>query len=171
MKRFLRKGFDRLAAAVHATVVLLALVMLATLSLQVLVRFFFGQALSWSEELALACFSWSMLLAIALGVRNHIHVRMDLLTEALPKSVQLGLEKLIGVAIAALGVYLAWAGTNYMQNAFGTTSAAIAYPTAYLYACAPVCGGLIVLFALEVVLIGPVILPLKPDLASENKVQ
>jgi len=171
MKRLLRKGFDRLAAAVRAAVVVLALVMLATLSLQVLVRFFLGEALSWSEELALACFSWSMLLAIALGVRNHIHVRMDLLTETLPKTVQLGLGKLIGVAIAALGVYLAWAGTNYMQNSFGTTSAAIAYPTAYLYACAPVCGGLIALFALEYVLIGPVILPFASDSAFETKEQ
>ena len=156
MKLLLRKGFDLLAKTVRIAVIALAVTMLAALSLQVFMRFAIGQALSWSEELALACFSWSMLLAIALGVRDRIHVRMDLLTDTFPRPVQVGLEKLIALAIAGLGLFLAWSGTNYVQDAFGSTSAAIGYPTAYLYACAPVCGVLIALFALEMLLIGPV---------------
>jgi TRAP-type C4-dicarboxylate transport system permease small subunit len=155
MKPILRKGFDRLATTVRFTVVLLAVIMLIALSLQVVMRFSIGQALSWSEELALACFSWCMLLAIALGVRDHIHVRMDLLTDHFPHSVQVGLDKLIGAVITGLGLFLAWSGTNYVQDAFGSTSAAIGYPTAYLYGCAPVCGVLVAIFALEIVLIGP----------------
>ena len=59
--------------------------MLVSLSLQVVMRYVFDKAPSWSEELALACFSWSMLLAIAAGVRGAIHVRMDLLVDHLPK--------------------------------------------------------------------------------------
>jgi len=156
MKSLLRKGFDLLAKTVRIAVIALAVTMLAALSLQVFMRFAIGHALSWSEELALACFSWSMLLAIALGVRDRIHVRMDLLTDTFPRPVQVGLEKLIALAIAGLGLFLAWSGTNYVQDAFGSTSAAIGYPTAYLYACAPVCGVLIALFALEMLLIGPV---------------
>ena len=108
MQMTLQKGFDLLATMVRGTVVALAIVMLVTLSLQIVMRFFIGQALSWSEELALACFSWSMLLAIALGVRDRIHVRMDLLTDHFPTSVQAGLEKLIAIAIACLGLFLAW---------------------------------------------------------------
>ncbi len=166
MKSLLRKGFDRLAMTVRVAVIALAVIMLAALSLQVFMRFALGQALSWSEELALACFSWSMLLAIALGVRDHIHVRMDLLTDTFPRPVQAGLKKLIALAIAGLGMFLAWSGTNYVQDAFGSTSAAIGYPTAYLYACAPVCGVLIALFALEMVMIGPVAKGIPVDEAS-----
>ena len=52
-----------------------------------------------------------------------------------------------------------------MQDSQGTTSAAVAYPIAYLYAAAPVCGALIVVFALEQLVLGkaPV-----PDDASEG---
>ena len=78
------KLVDALAHGVRAVVVLLATVMLASLSLQVFCRFVLGQALSWTEELALGCFSWSMLLAIALGLRELFHVRMDLLVDRLP---------------------------------------------------------------------------------------
>lgn len=159
MRSAVRKGFDRLASAVRAVVVALALVMLVVLSLQVTMRYMFGQALSWSEELALACFSWSMLLAIALGVRDAIHVRMDLLVDHLPQPWRGGLEKVLMLSIAAAGAFIAWSGTNYVRDAAGATSAAIGYPTAYLYACAPVCGVLIALFALENVVLGPAAKP------------
>jgi TRAP-type C4-dicarboxylate transport system permease small subunit len=60
-----------------------------------------------------------------------------------------GVDRLIAFAIFALGVFIAWAGVRYVIDSLGTTSAAIGYPIAYLYACAPVCGALIALFSLE----------------------
>jgi TRAP-type C4-dicarboxylate transport system permease small subunit len=129
--------------------------MLLVLLAQVIMRYVFGQALSWSEELALACFTWSMLLAIALGVHNSVHVRMDLLIDRLPDSWRIVHEKILSIIIAGSGIYMAWAGWAYVADASGTTSAAIGYPITYLYAATPVCGGLITLFALEQVFLGP----------------
>lgn len=149
MKTRARQALDRLAALLRGVIVALALTMLVALSLQIFMRFFLGQALAWSEELALACFSWSMLLAIALGVREAIHVRMDLLVDCLPAPLQRGVDRLVALAVAGLGVFVAWAGVRYVVDSLGTTSAAIGYPIAYLYACAPVSGALIALFALE----------------------
>jgi TRAP-type C4-dicarboxylate transport system permease small subunit len=159
MKAVVRKCCDHLARAVRVVVVILAAVMLASLTLQVVMRYVFGEALSWSEELALACFSWSMLLAIAVGVRDAIHVRMDLLVDRLPAPLRVGIDKLVTLAIAATGAFMAWAGLNYVGDSSGVTSAAIGYPIAYLYACAPVCGALIALFALENVLLGAPVQP------------
>ena len=150
-----RQALDRLATLVRGAIAMLAVVMLAALALQVFMRFVIGQALSWSEELALACFSWSMLLAIALGVRDAIHVRMDLLIDRLPPRWRHGLEQLIGAAVAGLGGFIAWAGIRYVVDSLGTTSAAIGYPIAWLYASAPACGALIMIFALERLLLGP----------------
>lgn len=149
MKTWIRQALGRLAALLRGVIVALAVTMLVALTLQISVRFFIGEALAWSEELALACFSWSMLLAIALGVREAIHVRMDLLVDCLPARLQRGVERLVSLAVAALGVFIAWAGANYVLDSLGTVSAAIGYPIAYLYACAPVCGALIAIFALE----------------------
>lgn len=154
-RRWLRTAFTHLATAVRATVVVLVAVMLGALALQVLMRYVFGQALSWSEELALLCFSWSALLAIALGVRDAVHVRLDLLVTALPHPLAQGLDKASSLAIAGVGGFIAWAGQNYVADSIGATSAAIGYPTAWLYACAPVSGVLIFLFALEHLVLGP----------------
>lgn len=137
------------AAATRALVIALGTAMLAVLAAQVLMRYAAGVALSWSEEVALACFTWCTLLSLALGVRDGIHVRMDLLTERLPHAAQRALERTVLLATAALGAFVAWSGTSYVQDTLGTTSAAIGYPIAWLYAAAPACGLLVALFALE----------------------
>ncbi|MGV3570920.1 MAG: TRAP transporter small permease [Ramlibacter sp.] len=155
MKPVLARACDLLARAVRFVVVALALVMLASLALQVVMRYVFGQAQSWTEELAVTCFSWSMLLAIAAGVREGIHVRMDLLVDRLPAPLQRGLDKLVTLAIAATGGFIAWSGVNYVRDAGGITSAAIGYSLTWLYACAPVCGALIAVFAIERLVLGP----------------
>lgn len=152
---------SRLAGAVRWVVVGLTGIMLAALSLQIGARSLFGQVPSWTEELALACFTWTMLLAIALGVRDLVHVRMDLLVDALPSRWAAALERLVHLAIAGLAAFLAWAGARYAIDAIGTTSAAIGYPTVYLYAAAPVSALLIGAFAIERAIVGR-----PPDAAS-----
>ncbi len=160
-----RRALDLLARLLRGIITALALGMLLLLTLQVVMRFIVGQALSWSEELALTGFTWAMLLAMALGVRESVHVRMDMLVDAFPEALRRYCDKLVSLLILALGACLAWAGLNYVQDSQGTTSAAVAYPIAYLYAAAPVCGALIVVFALEQLVLGkaPV-----PDDASEG---
>lgn len=130
--------------------------MLISLTLQITMRYLFNQPLSWSEELAITCFSWCMLLAVALGVRDGIHVRMDLLLDRLPPPLRLGLEKLLMTAIAATGSFIAWSGLKDVVDTAETnaTSAAIGYPIVWLYLCAPVSGVLICLFALQELLLG-----------------
>lgn len=140
---------DRLARGVHALVLVLAAAMLLALSLQVVMRYAFDRAPSWTEEFAITCFGWSMLLAIAVGVRDAIHVRMDLLVDRLPQPLRRGLDKAVSVATGLIGLFIAWHGARYVADTAGATSAAIGYPIAWLYACAPVCGGLIALFAFE----------------------
>ena len=146
---------ERLASAARAVVVVLAVVMLVALSLQVVMRYAFGHPLSWSEELAVTCFGWAMLLAIAAGVRDAVHVRMELVVDRLPPPWRLALERLLSAAIALAGGFLAWSGMAYASNSGGMVSAAIGYPLSWLYASAPVCGALIALFGLERALFGP----------------
>jgi TRAP-type transport system small permease protein len=150
----LRVVFSQLSRGVQVLIVALIGVMLGALALQVFMRYVFGQALSWSEELALFCFSWSTMLAIAMGVRDAVHVRMDLLAGRLPARLAQSLDKLVALAISGVGCFIAWSGIRYVHDALGATSAAIGYPTAWLYACAPVGGVLIAVFALEHVLLG-----------------
>lgn len=152
--RTLHRTLDGFAAAVRWVVVVLTCVMLLALTLQIGARFLLGEALSWTEELALGCFSWSMLLALSLGVRGAIHARMDMLIDLLPAGLERAITAIVHLMMASLGVFIAWAGIRYVADSWGTTSAAIGYPIAWLYAAAPACGITLVVFALERVVLG-----------------
>jgi TRAP-type C4-dicarboxylate transport system permease small subunit len=147
--RVLRAINERLATATKAVVVVAVVVMLASLAAQVVMRYLFGLALSWSEELALLLFSWVILLVTALGVREGFHVRMDLVAGHLPPAPRSALAHAIHVAVLAAGVFLGWQGWRYFVETRGTVSAAIAYPIELLHLAAPVGGLLIAVFALE----------------------
>lgn len=147
--------FNNMAATViKALVVVMVLVMLGVLSGQILLRYALNIALSWSEELALALTTWTVLLMSALGVKEGFHVRMALLIRRLPADLRLRAEQAISLATCAAGGFLAWSGWRYFAETRGTTSAAIAYPNELLHTAALVCGVLIALFALEAMLEG-----------------
>lgn len=147
--------FNHLAARlIKVLVVAMVLLMLCVLSGQILLRYAFNMALSWSEELALALMTWTVLLMAALGVKEGFHVRMALLIQRLPAAARLRAEQAINLATAAIGVFLAWSGWRYFSGTRGTTSAAIGYPNEVLYISGLVCGVLIALFALEAIFEG-----------------
>ena len=140
---------DLAAKVVKLLVVAMVLLMLGVLSGQILLRYALNIALSWSEELALALTTWTVLLMSALGVKEGFHVRMALLIRRLPTAARLRAEQAISLATVVIGVFLAWSGWRYFAETRGTTSAAIGYPNELLYISALVCGVLIALFALE----------------------
>lgn len=148
MKTFTQLN-DWLARALKVIVTSMMIVMLVTLSIQVLMRYAFNIALSWSEELSLALFSWSVLLASALGIKEGFHVRLTILLDNVPPRLRPYHEQLIHLATMVFGGYLSYGGFEYFSATRGMTSAAIAFPIELLYSAAPVCGLLIALFSLE----------------------
>ena len=60
----------------RASIALSAALMLAAITYQVVMRYVFGDTPSWSEELAVLLFSWSVLGGLALGVHEGWHVRL-----------------------------------------------------------------------------------------------
>ena len=91
--------FNQAAArAIKALVVVMVVVMLGVLTAQISLRYLFNIALSWSEELALALITWTVLLMAALGVKESFHVRMALLVRRLPPSLRWPAASLPGPA-------------------------------------------------------------------------
>lgn len=154
--RLLVRLNDIVATVLKWTVVAMVALMTSALAAQVLLRYAFNVTLSWSEELSLGLFTWTVLLMAGLGVREGSHVRMALLMESLRGPVRREAERAIHVATMALGGFLVFAGWRYVADTRGSTSAAIGYPIEFLYSSAVVCGALIFLFALEHALAGQV---------------
>jgi hypothetical protein len=74
---------------------------------------------------------------------------MDLLVGLLPKSLHAAVDALVSLLMCALGLFIAYAGWNYVIETRGATSAAIGFPIEFLYAAAPAFGVLIALFSFE----------------------
>lgn len=144
------KGFVEAAAAtLRWSLIAAVALMLACIALQVVMRYVLGNALSWSEELALLMFSWAALGGLALGVREGFHVRLTLVLEPLPAGARAWSERAIELLTAALGTYLVWSGWRYVDITRGGTSAAIAYPIELLHGIAPLAGLFVLIFAVE----------------------
>ena len=163
------RGVERVVAlvtyALHASLVAAMAIMLACIALQVVMRYVFGNAPSWTEELALLMFSWCIMGGIALGVREGFHVRLDVLLNALPPAGRRWMETTIEAATAVFGAYLTWSGLRFVDVTSGSVSAAIGYPIEFLHTLAPVAGALICLFALWRLIEGPKVDP-APELAQ-----
>jgi len=162
------RSIGRLIAAVagvlRASLVIAMGVMLACIALQVVMRYVFGNAPSWTEELALLMFAWCTMGGLALGVREGFHVRLDILLDPLPPPLRRWAEAAIDAATTAFGAYLAWSGLRFLDFTGGSVSAAIGYPIEFLHALALAAGGLIFLFGVWRLIDGPQGAP-APELA------
>lgn len=147
--RLIAAATRAVAAATRFSVALSAAGMLAAIVYQVVMRYVVGAASSWSEELAVLLFSWSVLGGLALGVHEGFHVRLTLLPDALPRGARVAYERVVDAITAALGVFLAWSGWRFLDITSGSISAAIGYPTEILNALAIACGVLVALFGAE----------------------
>lgn len=147
--RLLAAAARAFAAATRLSIALAAAGMLACIAYQVVMRYVVGAASSWSEELAVLLFSWSVLGGLALGVHEGFHVRLTLLPDWLPRGGRVAYDRVLDALTAALGVFLAWSGWRFLDITSGSVSAAIGYPTEILNALAIACGALVALFGAE----------------------
>lgn len=143
------RGFEAIAALLRWSLVIAMVVMLCTLTIQVVGRYVFMKAPSWSEEMAVLAFSWATMGGLALGVREGFHVALTLVMERLPRVGQRLWSQIISMITMALGLYLVWSGLRFLDVTSGAVSAAIEYPIEILNVMAPIAGALIALFALE----------------------
>lgn len=144
------KTIDNIGAVVARVtgwlIIIMGSVMIIALILQIIFRYVFNSSLSWSEELALFLFTWVVLLAGSIGVREHMHVRLILVRDRFPSFGRMCFDFFAEALTIAFGLLLLIKGWDYTVATAeqGMVSAAVRYPLQYLYLVAPVAGGLII---------------------------
>lgn len=123
-------------------------VIVGSLILGVFFRYVLQNSLTWSDEVAMFCFSWIVLLAAALLVRESGHVRVELIENYLPPGAIGALRIGIEFLILLTGIYMVWTGWGFMMMTVGQFSPAIRYPIWLRNLAVPVSGALICLFAI-----------------------
>ena len=114
--------------------------------LQVVMRYVFGQSLSWSEELARYLFIWYTWIGTSLAVRKKRHIRIEILADFLKGKAKLRLEMVVLLIWALFSAFLAFKGFEIGRFLLSSnqTSPALEIPMVFAYAAIPV--GCILMF-------------------------
>ena len=94
--------------------VLLFTVMVATIFIQIIMRFVFNNSLVWSEELGKFVFVWISWLGISIGERSNEHIKITLITDKLNAKLQKILE--IIAYLIKEGLFNGISSTSYKSN-------------------------------------------------------
>lgn len=131
-------------------------------SYQIIMRFVFNNASTWSEELVRFIFVWACFIAAGFGIREHAHVGIDVLVNKLPPKLHRIATIIVYLAIATFGGYLLYGSQGLLKSTGMQTSSVLHVPMSVLYSSILALGGLCIFFSLyEIYLI------LKPQKMEE----
>lgn len=130
MERIAARALDALAIATFTG-------MFACVLAQVVFRYFFGDPLVWSDELARYLFIWCSFLGWVIAARRRSHLSVSILQSQLPPTGR-ALMALVG-AIAAIGFngLLVYYGVRIAERNWDVETASLALSMGVVYAVVP----------------------------------
>ena len=136
----------------NEVMVFLAKIMLVVMTLvtcsQVFTRKVFNYSIRWSEELPLILMIWFGFIAMAIGVREYLHISIEVIYKLFPKKMQKFVEKFAYLMVAAFGVFMVIWGWELTSKMMTSTLPATKMPRGYLYIVMPFSGALIAYYSL-----------------------
>ena len=136
---------DKIATQIGAVIMA---VMSILVTYQVVARYWFHYAPSWTEETTWTLLMWVSLLAGASGVWNETHMDMAMLVERFPKTMQLWLRVFSDLLVAAFGYFLLVDGISLVNQTMNGIMASLPVPIGITYLVLPISGGLMLCFSL-----------------------
>jgi C4-dicarboxylate transporter DctQ subunit len=109
MLRWLDRHFEELIACVCIAAVA------CFVFLQVILRYGFNTALSWTEELSGIAMVWAVYMGAALAVRERFHIRIMAGVVALPRAAALALVVLADAIWLAFNLFMIGVSVGYLR--------------------------------------------------------
>lgn len=123
-------------------------VMTVLVTYQVVARYWFHYAPSWTEETTWTLLMWVSLLAGASGVWNETHMDLTMLVSHFPKTLQLWLRVFSDLLVVGFGYYLFTEGISLAIQTMNGIMASLPVPIGVTYLVMPISGGLMFCFSL-----------------------
>lgn len=143
---------DKLEKFVLGILAILFAIMVIALFYQIIMRFIFESANTWSEELTRYSFIWMSMLGSSIATRRSRNMDVDFLVNLMPnklKNINLLVTK--SLIIAFLLVIIVY-GINLVGITFKQLSPGLRLPMAYMYASVPTGGILMLIFTIEIII-------------------
>lgn len=113
--------------------VFLSVFTVAIIFLQVVMRYVFGNSLTWSEELARYVFIWMIYLGVSYGVKTKKHLGVDAFSMLFKKKGQLIISMIANVSFLVFAICMAYYGLDIVLRVT-RESAAMQLPLGWVYA-------------------------------------
>lgn len=116
---------------------------------QVFGRYILNDSPSWSEPLSLYLMSWFIMLGAAVGVRESVHLGLDIVRYVMPPAIQKAMDLLSLGLIVLFGIGMAYYSTLLAIGTWSATIPVLGWPGGTDFIPMIVGGAMISLFALE----------------------
>lgn len=115
--------------------------------LQVVMRYFFGMSLTWSEEIARFLFLWMVWLGAAYATKRKSHLKIEAFTQKLSPQNKKRIDLLSLVIWILFTVFLVWKGGELTAHLVRRSqlSPVLGISMAWIYAAVPTGAGLMLL--------------------------
>lgn len=123
--------------------------MTAIIGWQVFARYVLNDTPSWSEPLSLQLMSWFILLGAAVGVRESVHLGLDIIRHSMPTHIKRVMDLVSLALICAFGVAMSFYGAKLAMGTWTARIPVLGWPGGVDFFPLIAGGALIAIFALE----------------------
>ncbi|AXV17335.1 TRAP transporter small permease [Neorhizobium sp. SOG26] len=116
---------------------------------QVFGRYVLNDSPSWSEPLSLYLMSWFIMLGAAVGVRESVHLGLDIVRHVVPPVIQKAMDITSLVLIVLFGLAMTYYSTLLAQGTWSATIPVLGWPGGTDFFPMIFGGTMIAVFALE----------------------
>jgi len=104
---------------------------------QVVLRYFFGSPLTWSDELARYLFVWCSFVGWVIAARKRSHLRITLVAERSPERLRAAIELVGAAASVAFAAVLLWYGSQITARNSDVDTVTLFFSFGVVYAIVP----------------------------------
>jgi len=95
---------------------LLVVVFVGLVALNVVARYLLKSPISWTEEVVLIAFIWSVYIGTVTGFREERHIAIDVIFNLFPVPVRKALDLFTNFLVLILNGYMTWAAFTLIMN-------------------------------------------------------
>ncbi|MGD9925987.1 MAG: TRAP transporter small permease [Sphaerochaeta sp.] len=129
MHKAVKKVLSNLELIIASAAIIVTTVLVM---LNVFTRYFLKTGIYWSEEVATACFVWSVFIGAAAGYKHRVHVGVDMLVNLCPPKTKKTITIIVDLVLLLINGYITYIAVIYISLSYKKPTPVLGISTAYI---------------------------------------